>query len=97
MAIGISDVLSHFDKHVDIIGWVKKWVTPSDRYSFEVDVEFKEGDPRRWILVSKDAFRTLDNVAIYEVDQSPWMGDGAGGPWYRRFWRKSVSSRPEVK
>ena len=90
MSTTIHEICEHFDRFVGPLGWTKKTLTERDAYSFDVEVEFADGDPRKWVLVSEDRFATLDNVKVYEVLASPKMCMTLDGPWYRRFWRRLV-------
>lgn len=88
--IDIHAICEHFDRVVDPQGWTKKTFTERDPYSFEVEVTFADGDPRKWVLVSGDRFATLDKVKVYETLFSPKMSMTISAPWYRRFWRRLV-------
>jgi hypothetical protein len=71
MSTTIHEICEHFDRFVGPLGWTTKRLTERDGYSFEVEVEFADCDPRRWILVSDDRFATLDKVKVYEVLVKP--------------------------
>ncbi len=90
MGTTIHEICQHFERVVDPQGWTKKTLTQRDDYSFEVEVEYAEGDPRRWVLVSGDRFATLDKVKVYELLASPKMSVKAHGPWICRFWQRLV-------
>ncbi len=90
MTTTIHEICEHFDRFVGPLGWTAKRLTERDAYSFEVEVEFADGEPRKWVLVSEDRFATLDKVKVYEVLASPKMGRTLDGPWYQRFWQRLV-------
>jgi len=90
MSTTIQEICQHFESVVDPQGWTKKTLTQRDDYSFEVEVEFAEGDPRKWVLVSDDHFATLDKVKVYELLASPKMSVEVNGPWICRFWKRLV-------
>ena len=54
--------------------------------------------PSGFVRVSKDAFATLDKIAVYETTKSPAMGTSPDGPWYRRLlWAIPVSRNTDAK
>ena len=78
-------------------GWTHKDLTFRDDYSADFVVRFGNATPRRFLLVSKDAFATLDKIAVYETTESPAMGKSLDGPWYRRLWARLVSRETDAK
>jgi len=90
MSTTANEICQHFESVVNPQGWTKKSLTQRDDYSFEVEVEYAEGDPRKWALVSGDRFATLDKVKVYELLASPKMSVELNGPWICRFWKRLV-------
>jgi hypothetical protein len=90
MSTTVHEICQHFDSVVDPQGWTKKTLTQRGDCSFEAEVEYAEGDPRKWVLVSPDGFATLANVRVYELLASPKMSVEVNGPWICRFWRRLV-------
>jgi len=78
-------------------GWTHKDFTFRDDFSADFVVRFGNAEPRRFVLVSKDAFATLDNIAVYETTESPAMGKSLDGPWYRMMWARLVCRGADAK
>ena len=102
--------MTHTSPHVDeIVGWVDRffdfsfdgWThkdfTFRDDFSADFVVRFGNAKPRRFVLVSKDAFSTLDNIRVYETTESPAIGKTLHGPWYRRLWARLVCRETAAK
>lgn len=82
------DILKFFDESVKAGRAVCTSLTYQGSYAVQIDSSFRSSGPRRWLLVSKDAFATLDKIAIYEI-ALPEHFDGAS--------RRRSGSRPKGK
>lgn len=59
-------------------GWTEKWLTMPGHGEVRLTIKYADSSPRRFVVLSKDSFKTADYLSFYEIDtaarpeRSPW-------------------------
>lgn len=70
MSVSMGSILNFFEQSIDTTGWVRKEATMDGDGVCRVTVTYRDSEPKAYIIVSKDSFRSLDKASIYELAKS---------------------------
>lgn len=65
--VGLSQIVAYLEQTIDTTGSVAKCLKMEGPSCASVDIYFESAEPRKFMLVSRDSFATLDKVTVYEM------------------------------